>query len=353
MPISLDNPILANAITFLLTSYDRSRNIDPYFFNSMPRVVMNADLAVSFLDAFLSLKQKDKTVYQFNFTSIHGPLSAKPIIAVMDYVNQNQIDCVPVIHINKLIDEELLDVLIQYRCLFQISHDLQEQDFIQIKNGRPVDKAIIKIFSRIKKSNLPLIYSTTITQQNVKEMPMMVKFASSAGACGMIFKINDNLPTATDDSLSRPNRDLYIKYLIKSLKLAVANDLEIVLPELARLEDRGDTPQSSKLVLLPDGFISTTKKYKTERDSGANNAIIGQFSQQGGIRFFQERINTIINNFKTNVLYHCTACKCFIYCRGRNPNLRSFKEQISDHKDDYSCDITRDIYDFLISIYQP
>jgi hypothetical protein len=348
----LDNLQSIQSLSFLLTSYNKYKKVSSYTFHPEQLVTLDSNIAVGFLNAILGSQSIHDKVFQFSFSGIYGSQSAHVIKIIVDTINQLRIDCIPTIHIDSYINEDLLDVLIENKCLFEISHHLTINDLITIKNNQPIDKPIIKIFDKIKNARLPIIYCPVVTQGNVNEMSTMVKFANDNGACGIAFGMNDHLENDSDISLCRPERGLYMNNLIRSLKLASVYGVEIIIHELKRFYTKGEYQSPQKLVLLPDGSIATTKTYKTKQEKGAQRTVIGQFTLDKGLAFFSDKINDITHNVKSNLAKHCINCESFIYCRGRNTNSRLFKEMLTESKDEYRCELTKDIYRLLDSVIQ-
>lgn len=145
----------------------------------------------------------------------------------------------------------------------------------------------------------------------------------------------------------RANADLYVQCYLEALKYGQESGVDVFAPELLRLKNGGNYQQQPKLTLLPDGYLTTTTKYLSRYAKGAEKGILGKFTLERGIEIYEDSIKRMVNNVLTNLDIHCKSCECFSYCRGRNPNLQLFREDISKEKDEYRCDITRSIFRHL------
>lgn len=345
LPVRINDPLSAKEVSFLVTTryndvFHNVRRDYQYNFYKKSQVDMSTELGVAFLKAYLETHSSinDSRIHQFVFTGGEPTINPGTIFSIMDYIHERQIDCVPTLHTNGIITDELLERLIEYRFLFQLSHDIGGNA------GQLVAKKITRVLDKLSGVGLPVVLRPAITQENVHLMPNIVKFAKEHGACAVVYNLNDNLANVDKNQINWPDKHIYTKHLFEAMEWGKIHGIDILMSERMRLQNGGDYQQLPKLVLLPDGRISTTTKYLPGQNKEGEKGIIGRFSMQNGIEIFQDAVKRMASNLLTNLDMHCKSCECFKYCRGRNKNLRSFRESVVQTKDEYRCDITRDIY---------
>lgn len=347
LPVRIDHPLLARDLTFVTTTQCNIECTYCYNFYRGTHLKLSSEVALGFLEAYLAFQgnESDNSRYlQVTFTGGEPTLNPDPIFAVVHHLNNKGIDCVPVLLTNGIMSDKLLERFIAEKFLIQLSYDGGENTLRRTNTKKLTHNTIVSTFKKLAKANAPIILRPTITQDNVKHMPDIINFAKDHSVCGIIFDTCDQIGNALKNNVGRATPEEYVEYLFEALKIAQKSNLDILVPELMRYGNKGNYQQLPKICLLPDGTLTTTTKYLAQNVKGIEKAVIGNFSLENGLKFYQESLNRMVNNVLQNLEVHCKSCESFMYCRGRNPNLQVFREEVPLQKDEYRCDITRKIY---------
>jgi sulfatase maturation enzyme AslB (radical SAM superfamily) len=347
LPIRLDNPLLANEIVFLVTTQCNIECTYCYNFYTQKHIQMPPEMAVGFLKQYLDYHQLNGSynqLFQLIFTGGEPTINPDAIFAVMDYVNSIGLTCVPTLLTNGILSQHLLDRLIEEKFLFQLSYDGGGNVLRRSRSNKTMNSYITDAFEQIAKAGQPIVLRATITRHNVTNMTEVIAFAKEHKVSAVIFDTCDELGNALKYEIQRANIDDYLSSYFAAMAFAKECNVDILVPEINRLKKNGEYQQLPKLVLLPDGTLTTTTKYLSRTAKDVEKGIIGEYSLEKGIQLDQAKINNMVNNFLTNLNKHCIHCECFTYCRGRNQNIQLFRESIVTQKDDYRCDITKGIY---------
>lgn len=350
LPIRIDNPLLSPEIYFLVTTQCNIECTYCYNFHREKHMHMSSELAISFLKSYLSIQSNNKPpLYQIVFSGGEPTINQNTIFAVMEYLNQNEIECVPTLLTNGILSPRLLQKFIDEKFLFQISYDGGDSAHRKSIGGKDISTNTLNAIEKIAHNGLPIVLRSTITQHNVRNMTDVVSFAKQYGIQSIIFDTCDNLGNALKNQIARANKDEYVHHYFEALEFAKQNQIDVIMPEIIRFKINGAYQQLPKIVLLPDGTITTTTKYLARTAKGADKGIIGHYSIENGLCLDHQKINTMVNNYLENIENHCAGCESYIFCRGRNQNAQLFREEITEQKDEYRCEITRAIYKRLQS----
>jgi len=350
LPIRIDNPLLSPEIYFLVTTQCNIECTYCYNFHREKHIHMAPELAVSFLKSYLSIQSNNiPNLYQIVFSGGEPTINPNTIFAVMDYLNENGIECVPTLLTNGIFSQRILQKFIDEKFLFQISYDGGGNTHRKSIGKSDIYMNTLKTVEKIANSGLPIVLRATITQKNTNNMVDVVAFAKQYGIRSIIFDTCDNLGNALKNHIIRADKDEYIHYYFEALEFARQNEIDVIMPEIMRFKIKGAYQQLPKIVLLPDGTLTTTTKYLSRSTKGADKSIIGNYSIENGLNLDFQKINVMVNNYLTNLERHCVDCESYVFCRGRNQNAQLFREEIAEQKDDYRCEITRGIYKRLES----
>jgi radical SAM protein with 4Fe4S-binding SPASM domain len=342
LPIAIDQPLLSIELIFMITSQHKgSGDNNRYTLFPKPYTHMSSELVIRFLDAYFDIHAHMETIqqpYQFVFTGGEPTINAASIFTIMEHIDRYHIDCIPALFTETLIPDVLLDRFIAYHFLFQLSYASDNW------GKGSISRRFVTILDKIATAGLPVVLRPMINQANVHTMPDIVQFARDHRVGAVIFNMNDRLVRTINATDDRPNGKQYVDSLFQAMELGQLYGVEILVSELMRFHLKGNYQQLTKLVLLPDGMLTTSTQYFSKNDRGAENSIIGQFTPEMGIEIFENKLSQIATNMLHNVKRHCKSCECFQYCRGRNKNLQLFRETLALKKDEYRCEMTRDIY---------
>lgn len=346
LPVRIDHPLLARDLTFITTTQCNIECSYCYNFYREKHMKLSPELAVAFLEAYLEFQDEEHNprYLQVTFTGGEPTLNSDPIFAVVDHLNNKSIDCIPVLLTNGIIPTQLLQRFIDEKFLFQLSYDGGLNTLRRTRSNKSTHHHIVSTFEKLSKANAPIILRPTITQHNVQYMPEIIEFAKEHSVCGIIFDTCDHIGNALKNQVNRASPDDYVHYLFEAIAIARESNLDILIPEVMRYCNNGNYQQLPKICLLPDGTLTTTTKYLSQNVQGIEKAVIGKFSLANGLVFFQDRLQRMVDNVLQNLGIHCKSCEVYTYCRGRNPNLQLFREEIPMQKDEYRCSITRKIY---------
>lgn len=346
LPVRIDHPLLARDLTFITTTQCNIECSYCYNFHAHKHIHLSPALALGFLKSYLPFhceEESDKYL-QVTFTGGEPTINPDPIFAVVDYLNEMSIDCIPVLLTNGIMPENLLKRFIEQRFLIQLSYDGGENTLRRTLSNKSTHNNITTTFDKLSQAGAAIILRPTVTQHNVEYLTDIVKFAGEHGVCGIIFDTCDMIGNALKNQINRADAEVYVEHLFDALEVAKESNLDILIPELMRYSNQGNYKQLPKLCLLPEGIITTTTKYLSTKAEGIDKAIIGNFSLENGLEFYQDRLDKMVSNVLENLNLHCRSCESVKYCRGRNQNLQLFREQIATTKDEYRCDITRNIF---------
>lgn len=314
---------------------------------------MKSDLAIAFLEKYLAYQKAHNIkhkVFYFLFLGGEPTLDPTVIIDVSQYCKRNSIRCLPVVLTNGIISNETLELLVKEKVFFHISYDGNNVLRAGSEEGaKALDRKIINTLEVIANNNLPLIIRATISSANIKYMEDIVRFGSKYNPVSISFCTVDLVGKATKNKniVVRADHEEYVSNLKKAYYLGKELGLNVSIIEIVRYKNKGIYREFPRIILLPDGSLSTTTRYTSVNAPGAERSLIGKFAMDKGISLDSLRIGYLIRNVYDNEKLHCQKCRCHNYCRGRNQNIISFGESVVTKPDEYFCEITRKIFDWV------
>jgi sulfatase maturation enzyme AslB (radical SAM superfamily) len=346
LPTRIDNPLLSKELVFLVTTQCNIKCSYCYNFYNKSPIHMPPDLAVSFLKDYLKY-DVDRDIdqhYQFVFSGGEPTINPEAIFSVVDYADKAKIDFLPTLLTHGILSEKLLEQFIERNFLFQLSYDGGNNNYRQTVSGKMINQPLQRAFERIAKSGLPIVLRATITQANIDHMTDIIHFAKQHSVGFVMFDTCDFSGNAIEYEVARARAQQYVDAYFEAIDVAGALQIEVAMPELMRFKLQGRYQQMPKVVLLPDGTLTTTTRYLSAQAAGVKKSVIGHVDIDQGIQLDQGAIHTMVSHSVENLERHCVSCQSYIYCRGRNQNLQLFREEIAEKKDEYRCEISLLIY---------
>lgn len=352
LPQTLDEVMASPNIWFTLTN--RCNLNCQYCFNycAKKHEDMPAELATAILDYCISYRKKLKLNYPYLRLIFFGgepTLNPKAIRAIVDYVNQNRINCLLRLITNGVIDDDFLEWLIAERVFLQVSFDGFTGNLRGICGQNNYQKQVLKTITRLEQnSSFPYSLHATIHAGNVDSMSQIVEFAAAHRADAVAFCPVCLEGNAIRYNVKRPTITSYIDNYFKALKTAEKHNLRLHSVE-KQMQCRELVGKSLPLVWLPDGHLALCDKYASSAQTGANAAIIGKYSFSTQDFFLDEAILAKIrSNFFAKRSKYCDSCNNYENCKGLNSFVAYSLNQHSNDK--FMCEATRKIVEKLNQI---
>lgn len=240
---------------------------------------MSPEMAVNILKFYLDHQTKIGVQHDYIrilFMGGEPTLNYPALFAIMDYLNENQIKCLPKLLTNGIIKENILEQLIAKKIYFQISFDGFKNNLRFTKSGADVNPQIIKTLKKVRAANQALQIRATIHAGNVDTMDKIIKFAlendiKEVAFCPVFIEGN-----AQQYAVMRPTVDAYTKNYFKALELARKHQIIINTAETTPRKvdyNKIDFP----LVWMPDGQLASTIQYASSKLEEAKKVLIGKF----------------------------------------------------------------------------
>jgi sulfatase maturation enzyme AslB (radical SAM superfamily) len=353
IPFRIYDPLGAPTLCYLVTS--QCNIYCDYCFNYAHSTgqKMAAELAVSVFDLYVRYHRAAKTPVfcpHLIFFGGEPTLNVPAILAVLEYANSNNIDCVPRVVTNGVMGDAVLERLIAERVYFQISYDGTEDVLRRTRlTMANVNGHIVPTIRKVVSSDLPVFLRATIHAGNVGSMADIVRFAVDEGVQTVAFAPLCMEGNAQRHQVGRPSIDDYERNYFKALDMALSAGIGFYSSELMYFQ-RGGKSEWPPLVWLPDGHLAFTIKYGSSRMSGAESVIVGRYDVEAqALEIDTAKIESMMASFVRNQAQYCSGCAAFSACRGRrlfdlyatNPELAPF--------DQYYCEILRRLVNRLSS----
>jgi len=349
IPASLTEYIAAEP-SIWLTLTNRCNLRCKYCFNYLEQnhEDMSPELAVAIIDYHVrELREAGIEHPRLHILFFGGEPSLNPdaLFAVMNYIDENQLECSPLLLTNGVIEPKLLDRLIEYRLFFQISFDGFANNLRITKSGQDSNAQVINTLEKRSTDNLPISLRCTIDAGNVDCMHQAVELAAKYKVTTVNFSPICMEGNAATNKIKKPEIDDYLNNYLKAQQMAQKLKVKIYSIETALANIC--TPRLP-FVWLPDGYLSWTIKYSSTKLPETKEIIFGKFSlADQGLHFDAPRFEQIISNFSNNRMTHCADCEIFPKCRGWNIfDTYALGDSVTDY-DRYSCKIAKRIMQHL------
>ena len=348
IPKTLDEVMTSSNLWFTLTN--RCNLTCQYCFNYCKQKIadMSPDLAIEILDYYLAYQKKLKLQHPYLHLIFFGgepTLNPQTIRAVVNYVNQNRIDCLLRLITNGMIDDDFLEWLIAERVYLQISFDGFVNN-LRVGHCGNYAERILKTINRLKANTaFPYSLHATIHAGNVENMAQIVEFAAEHRASNVAFCPVCLEGNALSHGVKRPTIAQYVDNYFKAL--ATAKKCNIGFYSVELMMQRQEILQKKlPLIWLPDGSLALCDKYLSSSQAGADAAIIGKYSTHTKtFTLYEEVLTKISNNFFNKRKECCASCTNYKNCQG----LSSFVAYSLQHNsnDKFMCETRRKIVEKL------
>lgn len=334
-------------IWFLLTN--RCNINCHYCFNYITKnhEEMSPEMGLGILKHYLRYQQEHGIKHDFiraHFFGGEPTLNPKTLFAIMDYLNENDVPCFPLLGTNGIIKENILNEIIARKMFFRLSFDGIKNSLRFTKSGTTnIDPHIIRTIKKVKAADLPLQLRATIHADNVHDMCQVVEFAASNGVDDVVF-----FPVYLENGNARiypvrqPTIEDYIDNFLKARELAKKHNIKVQGEQNAILKSKNATIFRYPLFWLPDGNLSCSIQYSSSRSSEAKHAIVGRYLlDENKVELDTAKIEQFNNNFYNNRAQNCADCEFKKTCQGGFKFEAYTLNNQEKIKNDYFCEMAR------------
>lgn len=342
IPYKLTEPWSSNTLCFVLTDVCNLRC--RYCFNATrsPHQLMHHMLALRILELFLQRSESGRNgrLPHLVFFGGEPTLNEKTLFAIMEYVREHGIDCVPRLVTNGIVKDALLERLIEEKFYFQVSFDGLNDRNRLYPDGSASTAKVLRTIRSIKASGLPLFLRCTVDNKNVHDMGEIVRYGAMLGADVIGFKpVVTCVSKCQIHQIQRPDVKAYLERFLEAVDIARQVGIHVYSAEVNEFQN-SRRRSSPALVWLPDGALLYTIKYASSSEiTSPETVVAGRLSEN--FVLFGENLDRMASNFQTNHARHCRACSAEPFCRGRRCfDLFCSRVEI-DAYDPYECELSR------------
>jgi sulfatase maturation enzyme AslB (radical SAM superfamily) len=299
---------------------------------------MQSDLAKAIIASHLEKLDADNDKFIINYFGGEPTVNDEALLAAINFLIETDINCEQNLLTNGIFNQKLLTRLCNKDLSFQVSFDGKSNNLRFNKNlTKELSNPTIETIKTLAIAKERIHIRATIHQDNVNNMLELVQFCEQHAVTELKIAPICEFGDVNVYKIKQPNINVYVDNYYQAYEYAERCG---VYMKLRNWNTKLQKIMTIPMIWLPDGYVAMTITYASSRIKGAEQIIIGKYSNETNkIELDQDKIQQMKINFIVNRKKYCSGCPLEKNCAGLLQFTPFATNTFIPERDSYFCDI--------------